>query len=247
MSPQTSQPSSWAKGEFAATRWSIVLAAADGRAGTGARKALEELFRIYWFPLYAFIRRQGSSPQQAEDLTQGFFLHLLEKERLAGVDRSRGKFRSFLLASLKNFIADQRDKALARKRGDNRQLVSLDALGSEARYAKSLADETTPQRLFERAWAIAVLEQVVSRLEKEYVDRGMGKVFRALRHTIDGQADSQGCADIARSLDMSEGAVRTAAHRMRRRYRGLLRDEILQTVDSPDLVDEEIQYLLRCL
>ena len=241
--------------EFAATRWSIVLAAAgrggtDGRAAAStstSRRALEELIRAYWFPLYAFIRRQGNGPQQSEDLIQGFFAHLLENEGLTTVDRSKGKFRSFLLAALKNFAADQRDKAHAAKRGGNRQLLSLDSLEAEAHYAKQLADTMTPERLFERSWAIAILNQVVLRLEQEYAERGKAAAFQAMRHSLDGQAGAQSHADIAGQLGMSEGAVRVMAHRMRRRYRELLRDEIMQTVADAELVDEEIRYLLNCL
>ncbi len=224
-----------------------MLTAADQQAGTESHRALEELIRAYWFPLYAFIRRRGNSPQQAEDLTQGFFAHLLENEGLATVDRSKGKFRSFLLAALKNFAADQRDKARAIKRGGNRQFLSLDALEAETHYAKELADTMTPERLFERSWAITVLNQVVLRLEQEYAERGKTAAFQALRHSLDGQTRAQSHGEIAGRLGMSEGAVRVMAHRMRRRYRELLRDEIMQTVSDEALVDEEIQYLLQCL
>ena len=224
-----------------------MLAAVDQPAGTASRRALEELIQAYWFPLYAFIRRQGHGPQQAEDLTQGFFAHLLEHERLTSVDRAKGKFRSFLLAALKNFVADERAKAHARKRGGDRQFLSLDALDAETHYAKELADTMTPERLFERSWAIAVLNQVVSRLEQEYAARGKAAAFQAMRHGLDGQADAQSYAEHAGQLGMSEGAVRVMAHRMRRRYRELLRDEIMQTVAAPELVDEEIRYLLQCL
>ena len=224
-----------------------MLAAADRQAGTASRRALEELIRAYWFPLYAFIRRQGNGPQQAEDLTQGFFAHLLEKEGLTTVDRSKGKFRSFLLTALKNFMSDQRDRVRAVKRGGNRQLLSLDALEAEAHYTKELAHTMTPERLFERSWALSVLNQVVLRLEREYAERGKTVAFQALRHSLDGQADGQSHAEIAGQLGMSEGAVRVMAHRMRRRYRELLRDEILQTVAEAELVDEEIRYLLQCL
>lgn len=224
-----------------------MLAAADDQALTGARRALEELIKIYWFPLYAYIRRRGSSPEQAEDLTQGFFARMLEKESLYSVDRGKGKFRSFLLASLKNFMSDERDKARAKKRGGGKGPLSLDALDAEAHYAMEPVDSMTPERLFERRWAIAVLDQVVLRLEKEYSDRGQGAMFKALRHALDGQADGPSYAALAGRLGASEGALRVAAHRLRRRYRELLRQEILQTVSAPELVDEEIRYLLRCL
>jgi RNA polymerase sigma-70 factor (ECF subfamily) len=240
-------PSRTSGARFAATRWSVVLAAADHRAGTASRRALGELIQVYWFPLYAFIRRQGNSPPQAEDLTQGFFAHLVEKAGLGSVDRAKGKFRSFLLAALKNFMADERDKARAVKRGGNRRLVSLDTPGAEALYAKELADTMTPERLFERSWAIAVLDQVLLRLEQEYAERGKAATFQALRHWLDGRADDKPYSEHAGQLGMSEGAVRVAVHRMRRRYRELLRDEIMQTVAGPELVEEEIHHLLRCL
>lgn len=240
---------------FAATRWSIVLAAA-GRGGTNggqaastsaSRRALEELIGAYWFPLYAFIRRQGNDPQQSEDLTQGFFAHLLENQGLATVDRSKGKFRSFLLVSLKHFMADQHDKARALKRGGERKIVSLDVAQAEAHYAREPADSMTPERHFERSWAIAVLNHVISRLEQEYTSRGKSAVFQALRHTLDGQASEHSHAQVAEELHTSEGAVRVMAHRLRCRYREVLRDEIRQTVENVEFIDEEITYLINCL
>jgi RNA polymerase sigma-70 factor (ECF subfamily) len=225
----------------------MVLAAADCQAGTSSRRALEELIQAYWFPLYAFIRRQGNSPQQSEDLTQGFFAHLLEKEGLTRVDRSKGKFRSFLLAAFQHFAADQGDKARAQKRGGGRQAFSLDTDNAEALYARQLSDTMTPERQFERSWALSLLDQVLRRLEQEYQDAGKGAAFAAMRHTLDGQGEAQSYQEQARRLGMSEGALRVFAHRMRRRYRELLREEIMQTVSSPELVDEEILYLLQCL
>jgi len=240
---------------FLATRWSVVLAAA-GRGGTdgglaastaSSRRALNELIQAYWFPLYAFVRRQGHGPQAAEDLVQGFFAHLLENAGLTTADRSKGKFRSFLLASMKHFVSDERDKARTARRGGGRRVVSLDTAAAEANYARELSDTLTPERLFERSWAIAVLNQVVLRLEREYDRRGKSEAFAAMRHCLDGQSDERSHADIAASLGMSEGAVRTMAHRLRRRYRELLRDEITQTIADAECVDEEIRYLLSCL
>ncbi len=230
--------------QFAATRWSIVLAAGDWRAGTAARWAMGELARVYWFPLYAYLRRQGNPPPQSEDLVQGFFTRLLEKDALASVDRSKGKFRSFLLASLKNFLNNEWDKTQAQKRGGGKHVLSLDALDAEARYAAEPMDEMTPDRVFERRWALAVLEQVLTRLRDDYVGRGQGQVFTALEHVLTG---SQGTAyaQVAQRLGMTEPAVKVAAHRLRRRYRELLREEIAQTVSEPGLVDEEIRQLLR--
>jgi len=232
---------------FAATQWSVVLAAGDRDDRTAAGRALDALVRAYWFPLYAFVRRQGNSPQQAEDLTQGFFAHLLEKNALATVDGTRGKFRSFLLTALKHFITDEYRKTTARKRGGTRRGFSLETLDAEGRYDRALADTMTPEKVFERNWAIAVLNTVVELLEQEYVDRGRGEIFAALRHCLDGQADRRSYADLAERLGMTEAALRVTVHRMRKRYRELLREEILQTVADPELVDEELRHLAQCL
>jgi RNA polymerase sigma-70 factor (ECF subfamily) len=248
MEPPSDKQSSWAKrASFAATRWTVVLAAAGEQSGTAQQRALEELARAYWFPLYAYIRRQGHGAAQAEDLTQEFFARLVEKKSLGSVDREKGKFRSFLLASVKNFLANEWDKSVAQKRGGGLSLVSLDGLDAEARYALEPADNLTPERLFERRWALAVLDQVLARLRREYLDRGGKATFEALKGVLEGDADVASYAELARQLNMTEGAVKVAAHRLRRRYRELLRDEIAQTVATPELVDEEIRYLLACL
>jgi len=225
----------------------MVLAAGGDHAGTNTRRALEELIRIYWFPVYAYARRQGQATGGAEDLTQDFFTHLLEKNSLAGLDRSKGTFRSFLLASLKHFLANERDKGRAVKRGGGVPPVALDALDAEARYAIEPVDDMTPERLFDRRWALAVLDQVLARLRQEYSDTGKGRLFDHLKDALAGSAESAGYAEIAARLGMTEGAVKVAVHRMRRRYRDLLRSEVGQTVDSPHQVGEEIAYLLKCL
>jgi RNA polymerase sigma factor (sigma-70 family) len=248
MTAQGAKTSSWgAGGQFAATRWSIVLAAGGAEAGTGRRKALEELARAYWVPLYAYIRRQGGTHEQAEDLTQEYFSRLLEKDYLASVDRSKGKFRSFLLASLKHFLANERDRTRARKRGGGLAHIALDSLSAAARYALEPADEMTPERLFDRQWALAVLEEVLGRLREQYRREGKADLFEGLKGCLTAGADQPPHAEIARKLGLSPGAVKVAAHRLRRRYRELLRDEIAQTVASPQDVQEEIAYLLNCL
>jgi RNA polymerase sigma-70 factor (ECF subfamily) len=240
--------SSWGfSGGFAVTRWTVVLAAAADQSGAERRSALEELAAAYWFPLYAFIRRQGHSAPQAEDLTQDFFARLLEKKSLATVDRDKGKFRSFLLASVKNFLANEWDKSQSQKRGGGQTLVALDAMDAETRYALEPSDELTPERLFERRWALAVLDQVLARLRKEYFDRGDGPLFEAVKGCLTGAAEVSSHADTARRLGLTEGAVKMAALRLRKRYRKLLRAEIAETVASPELVDEEIRFLLECL
>ena len=229
------------------TRWTVVLAAAGDRSGTQRRRALEELARIYWFPLYAYIRRRGHDAPEAEDLTQEFFARLLEKKSLAAVDREKGKFRSFLLASVKNFLANEWDKSQSQKRGGGRRLVSLDAMDAETRYRLEPADELTPERLFERHWVRAVLDQVLARLQREYQDRDAGRIFEVLKDCLAGTAEAPGYADLAGRLDMTEGALKVASHRFRKRYRELLRDEIAQTVAAPELIDEEIRYLMDSL
>jgi RNA polymerase sigma-70 factor (ECF subfamily) len=240
--------SSWGeRAGFAATRWTVVLAAADERSGTKRRRALEELAQIYWFPLYSYIRRRGHDAPEAEDLTQEFFARLLEKKVLAAVDRDKGKFRSFLLASVKNFLANEWDKSQSQKRGGGQPLVALDALDAETRYRLEPADELTPERLFERRWAVAVLDQVLARLKQEYEARDAGRIFEALEDGLAGKAETPGYAELAGRLGMTEGAVKVASHRLRKRYRELLRGEIAQTVASPELVDEEIRFLLDCL
>lgn len=240
----TSSPGSGAK--FAATRWSLIRAAGDWRAATDSRRAMGELLQLYWFPLYAYLRLRGNAPAQAEDLVQGYFTRLLEKDVLASVHQSKGKFRSFLLASLKNYLANQWDKDRARKRGGDQVIISFDAAGAEARYADQPISSRTPEQEYDRRWALAVLEQVLHRLGDEYARRGQAKLFAALQHALTG-GEKINSAQTARQLGMSQGAVKVASHRLRRRYRDLLRLEISQTVSDPSQVDEEIHQLLRSL
>jgi RNA polymerase sigma factor (sigma-70 family) len=241
--PATPTPSSDPSSRFAATRWSMVLAAGNWRAGSAAQRAMGELAQLYWFPLYAYLRRRGSTPSQAEDLVQGFFLRLLEKDVLATADRSRGRFRSFLLTALKHYLANEWDRGRAQKRGGGREVLALDAMDAEARYASEPVDEMTPERVFERRWTLAVLEQVLTRLRDDYLSRGQGDLFLALEHLLTG-GEAASYRQIADCLGMTEGAAKVAGHRLRRRYRELLREEIAQTVSDPALVDEEIRQLL---
>lgn len=223
------------------------MLAAKRRSGTHARRALEELIGSYWYPVYAFMRRQGQARQEAEDLAQEFFTRLLEKNYLKQVDQARGRFRSFLLASLKHFLSNERDKARALKRGGGVRVVRLDAALAEARYAVEPVDAMTPERLFDRRWALSVLEQVLERLRLEHSRVGKAAMFEKLKDSLMCASGGIGYARLAGELDMSEGAVKVAVHRMRRRYRDLLREEIAQTVDGSDQVDEEIRYLMNCL
>jgi len=207
---------------------------------------MNELAQIYWFPLYAYLRRRGYGPAHAEDLVQGFFAHILEKDALAAVDQARGSFRCFLLASLNHFLANEHDKAVALKRGGGHKILSLDA--PEARYVadEGGAEGGTPERVFERRWALAVLEQVLLRLRADYVQRGQGELFAALEHLLTGH-DGEQYRELAERLAMTESAVKVAAHRLRRRYRELLQSEIAQTLSDPAQVQEEIRHLLASL
>jgi len=222
-------------GRFAATRWTVVLAARR-ETSPQARVALEELCRQYWYPLYAYVRRSGYESHEAEDLTQEFFVRLLAKNYLAEVDPEKGKFRSFLLASLKHFLANEWDKARAQKRGGGRTFVSLDA---ETRYRQEPVDELTADKLLDRQWALALLEQVLGRLEAETDP----KQFAALKPFLTAEKEAIPYANVAGQLETSEGAVKVAVHRLRQRYRKLLREEIAHTVASPAEVDEEIRHL----
>jgi len=245
---RTRQTSSFGtKAHFAATRCSIVLAAGGDHDATDTQRALEELIQAYWFPLYAYIRRRGQPSAQAEDLVQGFLTRLLEKKGLARVDRAKGRFRSFLLASLKHFLANEYDKRRALKRGGSVRVISLDALDAEARYAVEATHDMTPDRLFDRRWALAVLDQVLSRLRQEYTNAGKAALFETIKDCLTPHRGRLSYAQLSQYLGMTQGALKVAVHRMRRRYRDLLRDEIAQTVESPQQVKEEITYLLNCL
>jgi RNA polymerase sigma-70 factor (ECF subfamily) len=232
---------------FAATRWTMVFAAADGNASPRAAEAMAELCRAYWYPLYAFVRRRGHDTHEAEDLTQEFFLRLLAKNYLADVERGKGKFRAFLLAALKHFLANEWDRSQTQKRGGGQVFCALDAACAENRYQREPSHDLTPEKLFERHWALTVLEQVLVRLQAEFVTEGRQTLFDMLKQSLTGGQPSPRYAEVAAALGMSEGAVKVAAHRLRRRYRQLLRAEIAQTVAGPEEIDDEIRYLLACL
>jgi len=232
---------------FVATRWSIVLAAGGPEADSKRQRALEELAQVYWFPLYAYVRRHGQTPEAAEDLTQEFFARLIEKHGLSDVDPSKGRFRSFLLASLNHFLANEYDRAQTQKRGGRRKIIAWDALDAEARYAIEPVDDVTPERLFEQRWAWAVLDEVLLRLRELYTTQGQGALFEALKGALMQRPAAGQYDDVAQKLGMTPNAVAVAAHRLRGRYRKLLRDEIAQTVAEPGLIDAEVTYLLSCL
>jgi RNA polymerase sigma-70 factor (ECF subfamily) len=211
-----------------------------------ARRALGELCRLYWYPLYAFVRRQGRSAHDAQDLTQEFFRQLIEKDWLASVERSRGRFRSFLLVAIKHFLANQWDYAHAQKRGGTAEIIPLDALTAEQRYALEPADSVTPEKLFERRWALELLAQSLQKLRAEFEESGRGKVFEELKPTLTGDSAASH-AEIAQRLHASESAVKAAAHRLRQRYRELIRAEIAETVDDPAEIDSELECLFTAL
>lgn len=231
---------------FATTQWSIVLRAAQPD-DSAARAALEMLCRRYWFPLYAFARRRVATVPEAQDLTQEFFLRLLEKNSLAAASPERGRFRSFLLTSLKNFLANELDRANTQKRGGGRERLSLDWETGESRLSLEPAHTNTPEREFERQWALTLLDIVVRRLQEEFATAGKSRQFEWLKETLTGSQVLLDYAVIAAELQMSEDAVRQAAHRLRKRYRELLREEVAATTESSREVEDEIGRLFEAL
>jgi RNA polymerase sigma-70 factor (ECF subfamily) len=230
---------------FVTTHWSVVLTAAHSDT-TQAHDALARLCQTYWHPLYAYVRRRGYSPEDAEDLTQGFFAALLERKAVATVNPDKGRFRSFLLASLNHFLSDQWDKARARKRGGDK-LVAFDPQAAESWLEQVPSQNLTPEQAFELRWAITLLEQVYRLLEAEHRRQGRAELFATLRHTLAGPGTAAPYAELGRQLGLTEGAVKVAVHRLRQRYRALLRETIAETVASAAEVEEELRYLLQIL
>jgi len=242
----TERNSTPGQSSFATTHWSIVLAAGN-QSSPDYTRALSTLCRTYWYPLYVYLRRWGCDREQAEDYTQGFFAGLLERQGIGKADPKQGKFRSFLLASLKNFLADEWDRSQAQKRGGDRKVFSLDIEDGETRYSREPVDNLSPEKLFERYWALEVLKQAMARLKAEYVTANKIELFNCLKTYLTAEQGSVSYRDIAGKLNVAEGAVRVAVHRLRQRYRELVRQEIAQTVTSPDQVDEEINELFAAL
>lgn len=230
---------------FATTRWTLVLSARAGDSPTAA-KALAELCQLYWCPLYAYVRRRGYTPHDAQDLTQDFFTRLIEKHKLAGLTRERGKFRSFLLTALKHFLTDEWKRGRAKKRGAH-QIVSLDELTAETRYRLAPADTMTPEKVFERQWALTLLNSVFERLKTEYEQAGKGALFAELNFALAGERDAVPYGEVASRLAISEGAVKVAVYRLRQRYREVLRAEVAETVEGQKDIDAELQDLLAAL
>jgi RNA polymerase sigma factor (sigma-70 family) len=233
---------------FHTTRWTIVMRAAQSQA-PGGESALAQLCRTYWYPLYIFARRRGYSPDDAQDLTQGFFLDLLKHRALASVDRVKGKFRSFLLASFQNHLSDQLDRARRLKRGGDKEFVELDAEEAEQRYRLEPVECLTAEKLFDARWAMTLLAEVLNRLRQEYTTAGKTSDFEALKVFLDpvSSRTPPSYEEVANRLQVSTGAVKTLINRLRKRYTTLLREEVGRTVSDPAEIDEEIPALCEAL
>lgn len=230
---------------FAPTRWTVILSARDDPSGSAV--ALEDLCQAYWSPIYAYIRRQGRSPHDAQDLTQEFFARLLAKNYLADVDRDKGRFRSFLLASLKHFLCNERDKAGAQKRGGGRKLISIDAAAAESQCSFEPRNDVSADKLFDRRWAMTLLDNTLLRLQQEYFADDKGNLFEHLKPALTGDRNTIPYAGIATKLGTTEGNIKVAVHRLRQRYRELLRAEIAETVARREDVEEELRSLFAAL
>ena len=227
---------------FVTTHWSVVISAQDARSPQ-SDAALETLCRTYWYPLYAFVRRQGRSPYDAQDLTQEFFARLLGKDYLKSAAQEKGRFRTFLLVALKRFLANEWDRQHAQKRGGFVPVVSIDQELAESRFAAEPAHQLQPDVLFDRQWAMTLLERTMTRLQDEYLSTGRAKLFEMLRGCLAKDESALPYAEIAARLNLTEAAVKMAVQRLRARYREILRAEIADTVVSPEEVEEEIRHL----
>jgi RNA polymerase sigma factor (sigma-70 family) len=240
-------PSAPPRGDvFVTTRWTVVLSAGR-QSSPESDRALSELCQTYWYPLYAYVRRQDYTKEDAEDLVQAFFARFLEKNYLEGLNAGRGKFRAFLLASLKHFLANEWDKANRQKRGGGTPHLSLDWQSADDRFHLDPPDPVSPEKIFDREWALALLERVIARLRGECAADGKGALFDQARGYLMVGEKAIPYAEAARNLGMDEGAVRVAVHRLRKRYRELLRDEIAQTLDDPAQVADELRSLQAAL
>jgi RNA polymerase sigma-70 factor (ECF subfamily) len=233
-------------GRFATTRWSLVLAAGhtpDARSG----EALASLCELYWYPVYAFIRRQGSRPEDCADLTQAFFARVLEKNYFHDADPSRGRFRGFLCASVRHFLSNERDRARTLKRGGYQPTVSLDVEAAEGRYRFEPRDDLTPEKLLDRSWALTLLERVLVHVRDAHVEAGKGQLFEQLKGFLIADGAEPPYRDVARVLGLTDGAVKVAVHRLRRRFRAELIRQIAETVSDPADINAEIAYLLKAV
>ena len=230
---------------FTTTHWSVVLEA-QGES-PAAQEALEKLCRTYWRPIFAFLRRQGIPPEEAEDITQGFFAELLERRSLSAVRKEKGRLRSFLLGGLKYFLANEERRAMAVKRGKGQRPIPLEELRAGERIETEPADPMTPDQIYERRWALTVLERVLSRLKHEYLAADNAALFDSLKQLLPDEPGSPSQAEIAARLGMSENAVRQAFYRFRQRYQSLLREEIAYTVATPGDIEDELRHLIAVL
>ncbi len=228
---------------FTTTHWSVVLMAGQADSPQ-ANEALEKLCRIYWYPLYVYVRRQGNSPEDAQDLTQIFFSRLLEKHYFAKADPDRGKFRTFLLRSMKNFLVNEWKRAGRLKRGGDLTFLSIDANVAEDRYATEPANESDPDAAYEQRWAVTLIEQVLATLRRDYSAADKARLFEELKGFIWGDKSTASYAEIAGHLNLNEGSVKVAVHRLRQRFREILRAEVAHAVARPDDVDDELRYLI---
>jgi len=242
----TSTPAVAQREWFTTTHWTMVLSARD-QDSPQAAAALEKLCRTYWYPLYACGRRQGHDEASAKDLTQEFFTRRIHKNRLDHVRREKGRFRSFLLASLKNFLSDEWDKARAQKRGGGQTLLSLDDDTAEDRYRLEPADSLTPDKLFDQRWALTLLDQAKARLKEEYAQAGKANLYERLRVFEAADPGGPTYAEIAVELGLTESAVKSAGHRLRQRYGELVREEVAHTVGNTAAIDEELRHLIAVL
>jgi RNA polymerase sigma factor (sigma-70 family) len=231
---------------FPATHWSVVLTAGH-ESSPGARECLEQLCQAYWYPLYCYIRRQVGNPTEAEDLTQSFFAHLLERHALSKVSQDKGRFRSFLLAALRYFLADEWDKLRAQKRGGGRVLVSLNESGAEERYQQECGQELTAEQLYERRWAMAVLDRASVRLREEFVAAGKATLYDELRGLQDNTDEAGTYVEVAARLGMPVNTLKSHVHRYRQRFRELLCEEVAQTVATPTDVTDELRRLIAAV
>jgi RNA polymerase sigma factor (sigma-70 family) len=231
---------------FPTTHWSLVLSAGEG-GSPHAEEALERLCRSYWYPLYAYVRRRGRAVEEAQDLTQEFFARLLRHEYLGLADPGRGRFRTFLLSALQRFLINEWEKGRAAKRGNGQPMISWDQQQAESRFLNEPADLSTPEKAFEKRWAVTVLERVLTELRKEFAINGKGQQFEQLKILLWGESGSPPQAQVAAHLGLTEGALKVALHRMRQRFRELLRSEVAHTVPSPEDVEDELRHLVAVI
>lgn len=231
---------------FLTTHWSVVLSARE-KGSTHSAEALETLCRTYWYPLYVFVRRQGHSPHDAQDLTQEFFARLLEKDYLDAADQQKGRFRTFLLVALKRFLANEWDKARAQKRGGGQQPISFDTELAEQRYLGEGSASLSADHIYERRWALTLVDRAMQRLREDYASHAREHEFERLKPCLTADRGEISYAELAVGLGMSEGAARVAVHRLRKRFRTLFREEVAQTVAALDDIDDEVRHLMRAL